>query len=79
MVSNELAAPNTRKTEVIGRDYPQGKQRKETALGEKVANSGRSGEMPPAALLARTPRGVGILRTRKRARRLSEPFNLVGG
>ena len=32
----------------------------ETALAEKVADSGRFGSWPPAAQVAGTPRGAGI-------------------
>ena len=40
--------------------YPQAKRRIETALAEKAADFGRFGKVPPAALVARTPRGAGI-------------------
>ena len=60
MVDNELAKPNPRKTEVLSSDYPQGKQRKETGVARKTPISVHSANASPAAVLAGTPRGVGI-------------------
>ena len=40
--------------------YPQAKRRIETALAEKVADSGRFGWWPPAAVMAAAPRHAGI-------------------
>ena len=41
-----------------------------------MLKTGRFGRCSPAALMAGTPRGAGIS-GKKKARRLSEPFNLV--
>ena len=60
MVDNELAGPNPRKTGALGSDYPQDKQRKETGLARKTLILAVSAEAAPAAVLAGTPRGVGI-------------------
>jgi len=45
---------------VLGRDYPQGKQRKETGLARETLISVASAKASPAVALARTSRGVGI-------------------
>ncbi len=76
LVDSEPAEPNPRKTGVLSSDYPQDKQRKET---------GGCGKRPFRQLLPRRhpqhgrpePRVVWGFQARKRARRLSEPFNLV--
>ena len=60
IVDNELTEPNPRKTGVLGGDYPQDKQRKETGVARKTLILAVSAEAAPAAVLARTPRGVGI-------------------
>ena len=60
IVDNELARPKPRKTVVLGSDYPQDKQRKETGLARKTLILAVSAEAAPAAVLAGTPRGVGI-------------------
>ena len=44
----------------LGGDYPQDKQRKETGVARKTLILAVSAEAAPAAVLARTPRGVGI-------------------
>ena len=60
IVDNELAGPIPRKTGVLGGDHPQDKQRKETGVARKTLILAVSAEAAPAAVLARTPRGVGI-------------------
>ena len=45
--------------------YPQHKRRKETALAQEVADSGRRGGPAPAARRAGTPRGARIAGERK--------------
>ncbi len=60
LVDNELAGPNPRKTGVLSSDYPQDKQRKETGLAWKAPVLAASAKASPAAVLAGTPRGVGV-------------------
>ena len=60
LVDSELAGPNPRKTGVLGGDYPQGKQRKETGVARETPILAASAEASPAAAHAGTPRGVGI-------------------
>lgn len=60
MVDNELAGPKPRKTGILGGDYPQDKQRKETGMARKTPISVPSAKASPAARQAETPRGVGI-------------------
>ncbi len=77
LVDNELAGPNPHKTGALGGDYPQGKQRKETGVARKTPISAASAKASPAQQRRPNPRTVWGFQARKRARRLSEPFNLV--
>lgn len=49
IVDSELAGPKPRKTGVLGGDYPQGKQRKETGVARKTPISLALVKVLPAA------------------------------
>jgi hypothetical protein len=60
MVDRRKAAPNPRNHWSLRRDYPQGKQRKETGLAGKWGVSGHLGAFAPAGHSPGIPRHVGI-------------------
>lgn len=65
MVDRKKAAPSPCKCRVRPRDYPQRKQRKETGLAGKRADSAHPKGMAPAGQTLGTPRHAGIRAKRK--------------
>jgi hypothetical protein len=65
MVDRGKAAPSPCKCGVRPRDYPQGKQRKETGLAGKWADFTRLGASAPAGRTLGTPRHAGIRAKKK--------------
>lgn len=65
MADHEKAAPSPCKCRARRRDYPQGKQRKETGLAGKWAVLAHPGAMPPAGQTPGTPRHAGIRAKKK--------------
>ena len=76
MVDHEKAAPSPCKYRSRRRDYPQGKQREETGLAGKRADSAHPKGMAPAGQTPE-PRATRGFAQRKRAWRLSRPLVLV--
>src|SRR5690606_25275295 len=60
------------------RDYPQGKQRKETGLAGKRGGSAPPGAMAPAGLSPGTPRHAGI-RAKKKGLETIQALLIGGG
>ena len=65
MVDRRKAAPSPCKYRDQPRDYPQGKQRKETGLAGKCGDSAHLAEVLPAGQRPGTPRHAGIRAKKK--------------
>lgn len=65
MADHEKAAPSPCKCRARRRDYPQGKQRKETGIAGKWADTARLARVLPAGQVAETPRHAGIRAKKK--------------
>jgi len=77
MVDHGKAAPSPHKYCVLRRDYPQGKQRKETGLAGKWADFAHPGGVAPARRTLGTPRRAGI-RAKKKGLETIQAL-LIGG
>jgi len=78
MVDHEKAAPSPCKCRSRRRDYPQGKQRKETGLTGKRADSAHPKGMAPAGQTLGTPRHAGI-RAKKKGLETIQALLIGGG
>ena len=78
MADHEKAAPSPCKYRVRGRDYPQGKQRKETGLAGTRADSAHPKGMAPAGQILGTPRHAGI-RAKKKGLETIQTLVIGGG
>lgn len=78
IVDRRKAAPNPHKYCVLRRDYPQGKQRKETGIAGKWADTARLARVLPAGQVAETPRHAGI-RAKKKGLETIQALLIGGG
>ena len=78
MVDRKKAAPSPCKCRVRPRDYPQGKQRKETGLAGKRADSAHPKGLAPAGQTLGTPRHAGI-RAKKKGLETIQALDIGGG
>src|SRR5690606_13598567 len=78
MVDHGKAAPSPCNCRVRPRDYPQGKQRKETGLAGKRGELAHLGTLAPAGASPGTPRHAGI-RAKKKGLETIQALLIGGG
>jgi len=78
MVDDEMAAPSPCEYRSRRRDYPQGKQRKETGLAGKRADFAHLGTSAPAGRTLGTPRHAAI-RAKKKGPETIQALLIGGG